>query len=279
MDIRAEFHCHSIASDGLMSPSKIVQEANRLNLKSIALTDHDTTKGLDEAQKEADKLGVTFLPGIELSCDYKGATIHVLGFFKDDSYKNIELQSFLDNLHEKRVLRAKKIVENLHTFFDINIDYEKVLEKGNGVIARPHIAQTIIEAGYDYEWDYIFERFIGDSSPAYVPNEKLDVRDGIKLLKKFNALTVLAHPKLIKKVPISEILSFDFDGIEAIYFQNTKFETNEYISYALKNNKLITCGSDCHGGFENDTKHGYIGDMQIKEFYYNKFFEAYNLKK
>ena len=278
MDIRAEFHCHSTASDGLMTPSKVIQEAKRLNLKSIALTDHDTTRGLDEAEKEATKLGITFIPGIELSCDYKGATIHLLGYFKDDSYKNIELQNFLDNLDKKRIIRAKKIVDNLKTYFDIDIKYEKVLEKGNGIIARPHIAQTIIEAGYNYQWDYIFEHFIGDNSPAYVPNEKLDVRDGIKLLKKFNALVILAHPKLIKKAPVSEVLSFDLDGVEAIYFQNTKFETNEYISYALKNDMLITCGSDCHGGFENDTKHGYIGDMTIKEFYYNKFFKQYNKK-
>ncbi|MGL4451714.1 MAG: PHP domain-containing protein [Sarcina sp.] len=278
MDIRAEFHCHSTASDGLMTPSKIIQEAKRLNLESIALTDHDTTQGLQEAEKEANKLGINFIPGIELSCDYKGATIHILGFFKDNSYKNAELQNFLNNLHEKRILRAKKIVENLYTFFEIDIKYEKVLEKGNGIIARPHIAQTIIEAGYDYKWDYIFDHFIGDSSPAYVPNEKLHVKDGIKILKKFNALTVLAHPKLIKNGVGFEVLNFNFDGIEAVYFQNTKFETNEYISYALKNNMLITCGSDCHGGFKNDTKHGYIGDMKIKEFYYNKFLEAYNKK-
>ena len=275
MEIKAEFHCHSTASDGLMSPTKVIQEASRLNLKSIALTDHDTTKGLDEAQKEAKALNVKFIPGIELSCEYKGATIHLLGYFKDSSYKNEEFQVFLDNLHEKRIVRAKKIVENLKTCFNINIDYKKVLEKGKGVIARPHIAQVIIDAGYDYEWDYIFENFIGDSSPAYVPNEKLDVRDGIKLLKKFNALVVLAHPKLIKKAPVSEVLSFDLDGVEAIYFQNTKEENNNYTSYAMLHNMIITCGSDCHGSFKNDTKHGYIGDMSIKEYYYNKFMNLY----
>ncbi|MGL4761835.1 MAG: PHP domain-containing protein [Sarcina sp.] len=278
MDVKSEFHCHSTASDGLMSPTKVIQEAKRLNLESIALTDHDTTKGLAEASIEAELLGIKFIPGIELSCDYKGATIHLLGFFKDSSYTNQAFQDFLENLHNKRIIRAKKIVENLKIFFDIDINYKKVLEKGKGVIARPHIAQTIIDAGYDYEWNYIFENFIGDSSPAFVPNEKLDIRDGIKLLKKFNALTVLAHPKLIKKVPIEEILSFDLDGVEAIYFQNTNEENNNYTSYAMKHNMIITCGSDCHGCFENDTKHGYIGDMQIKEYYYKKFFDLYNKK-
>ncbi|WP_297439056.1 PHP domain-containing protein, partial [uncultured Clostridium sp.] len=263
MNIKAEFHCHSIASDGKMTPSEVIQIAKKLNLESIALTDHDTTEGLEEAYLEAKKLGVNFIPGIELSCDYKGATIHLLGYFKDDSYKEKELQDFLKNLKVRRVERAEKIVENLEKYFNIKIDYKKVLEKGKGVIARPHIAKTIIEAGYNYEWDQIFEEFIGDDSPAYVPNEKLDVADGVKLLKKFNALVVLAHPKLIKKVPVEEVLSFGVDGIEAIYFQNTNVENSEYSSLAMRLGLIITCGSDCHGDDKTDTKHGFIGDMSI----------------
>ena len=275
MNIKAEFHCHSIASDGKMTPSEVIQIAKKLNLESIALTDHDTTEGLEEAYLEAKKLGVNFIPGIELSCDYKGATIHLLGYFKDDSYKEKELQDFLKNLKVRRVERAEKIVENLEKYFNIKIDYKKVLEKGKGVIARPHIAKTIIEAGYNYEWDQIFEEFIGDDSPAYVPNEKLDVADGVKLLKKFNALVVLAHPKLIKKVPVEEVLSFGVDGIEAIYFQNTNVENSEYSSLAMRLELIITCGSDCHGDDKTDTKHGFIGDMSISSYYYDKFMDLY----
>lgn len=275
MNIHAEFHCHSTSSDGQMSPSKIIKIAKKLNLASIALTDHDTTKGLAEAEKMAKELNVNFIPGIELSCDYKNATIHLLGYFRDNSYKSLELQKFLENLENKRVERAKKIVSNLAEFFDIKIDYKKVLEKGKGVIARPHIAQTIIESGYNYDWEYIFDNFIGDDSKAYVQNEKLDVRDGITLLKKFNAVVILAHPKLIKKAPVEEVMNFNIDGIEAIYYQNTKDETNNFNSYAMKNNLLITCGSDCHGNSEEDIKHGFIGDMIISDFYYNKFMNLY----
>lgn len=278
MKVKAEFHCHSTASDGQMSPTQIILAAKKLNLESLALTDHDTTKGIEEAQKAAKKLGVKFIPGIELSCDYKDSSIHVLGYFKDDSYKSLEFQNFLANLKVKRIERAKKIVKNLDEFFNIKIDYLKVLEKGKGVIARPHIAQTIIEAGYNYEWDYIFDNFIGNDSKAYVPNEKLDVRDGIKLLKKFNAIVVLAHPKLIKKVSAKEVLSFDFDGVEAIYFQNTNDENNFYTSFAMENKLIITCGSDCHGNNKNDTKHGFIGDMSISGYYYKKFMDLYEKK-
>ena len=275
MQIRAEFHCHSTASDGKMSPAEVIQIAKKENIKSIALTDHDTTKGIEEAYCEAKKLNIMFIPGIELSCDYKGATVHLLGYFKDDSYKNPEFQNFLSSLKENRITRAKTIVLNLKKYFNIDIDYKKVLDKGKGVVARPHIAQTIIDAGYNYSWDEIFEKFIGDDSAAYVPNQKLDVQEGIKLLKKYNALVVLAHPKLIKKAPVEEILNFDLDGVEAIYFQNTKEETNFYISYCMKYNLLITCGSDCHGLSKDDIKHGYIGDMNIPSYYYNKFIDIY----
>lgn len=277
MQIKCEFHCHSIASDGKLTPPEIIEIAKNKNLKLISLTDHDTTKGLKEASIAAKDLGIKFIPGIELSCDYKGSTIHLLGYFKDNSYTSKELQDFLQNLEDNRVQRAIQIVNNLKKYFNIQIDYKKVLENGKGVIARPHIAQTIIEAGYNYDFEYIFDKFIGDDSPAYVPNKKLDVRDGIKLLKKFNALVILAHPKLIKKVNVEEVLSFDINGVEAIYFQNTKQETNFFTTYAVKNNLLITCGSDCHGNSINeDKKHGQIGDMDINSIHLNKFLDLYN---
>lgn len=277
MQIKCEFHCHSIASDGKLTPTEIIEIAKNKNLKLISLTDHDTTKGLKEASIAAKDLGIKFIPGIELSCDYKGSTIHLLGYFKDNSYTSKELQDFLQNLEDNRVQRAIQIVNNLKKYFNIQIDYKKVLENGKGVIARPHIAQTIIEAGYNYDFEYIFDKFIGDDSPAYVPNKKLDVRDGIKLLKKFNALVILAHPKLIKKVNVEEVLSFDINGVEAIYFQNTKQETNFFTTYAVKNNLLITCGSDCHGNSINeDKKHGQIGDMDINSIHLNKFLDLYN---
>lgn len=275
MYIKAEFHCHSNASDGKLTPSEIVERAHKNGVKILALTDHDNTKGLEEAAIKADKLDIKFIPGIELSCEHKGSTVHVLGYFKDDSYKSKELQDFLMKLKESRITRAKKIVENLKEFFNIELDYKKVLEKGNGVVARPHIALSILEAGYDYDWEYIFDNFIGNNSPAYVPNYKISVEDGINLLKKYNALTVLAHPKLIKRWPVEDILAFPFDGVEAVYFQNFKHETEYFLSYARRHNLLVTCGSDFHGAHEKDEKHGDIGAMTIDEYDLDKFMKAY----
>ncbi len=267
-------HCHSKASDGVLCPRDIVLNAKEKNLELLCLTDHDTTEGLKEASKTSKEINLNFIPGIELSCNYKGSSIHILGYFKDESYKDSEFQNFLKNIKESRIERAKKIVSNLQKYFNISIDYKKVLELGKGIVARPHIAKTIIDAGYNYTIDEIFEKFLNDSSPAYVANKIIPVDFGIELLKKHNALVFLAHPKLIKKHLIKEVLTFPFDGIEAIYAQNFKSETDEFISYARYNNLLISCGSDFHGF--KDKKHGILGSMSINEDDFKKFLNAYN---
>lgn len=279
MYINAEFHCHSTASDGTSSPSEVIKCAKAKNLSLIALTDHDTTEGIDEASEMAKKLSVNFIPGIELSCEHKGSTVHILGFFKGNYYKEKEFQDFLISLKESRINRAKEIVNKLDSYFNIKINYKDVLKKGKGVVARPHIAQCILDAGYDYSLDYIFDNFIGNDSPAYVANKKITVSDGIKLLRKYNALVFLAHPKLIKKISFKEICQFDFDGLESIYFQNNKTENDFYLSHCRKNNLLSTCGSDFHGNLPGDTRHGTIGIMSLDEFDFNNFLEKYNLLK
>ncbi len=267
-------HCHSTASDGILSPRDIILNGKNKNLQLLCLTDHDTTSGLDEAFKTAKEVNLNFIPGIELSCNYKGSSIHILGFFKEDSYKNLELQTFLKDLKESRIERAKKIVYNLEKYFNISIDYKKVLSIRKGVVARPHIAKAIIDAGYNYTIDEIFEKFLNDLSPAYVPNKIIPINVGIDLLKKYNALVFLAHPKLIKQHLIKDILTFPFDGIEAIYSQNFKRETDEFISYARYNNLLISCGSDFHGF--NDKKHGILGSMDINKTDFENFLDAYS---
>ena len=118
--------------------------------------------------------------------------------------------------------------------------------------------------GYDYDHEYIFKNFIGNNCPAYVPSTKLNTRDGIKLLKEFKALAFLAHPILVKKTPIEELIRLGFDGIEAIYYRNTESDTINLLSLAQEKNLFISCGSDCHG-IPNDKSHGNVGDVNIPE--------------
>ena len=261
---KCDLHNHSICSDGRFKPKEIIEMAKDRNLDYISLTDHDTLSGIDEAILEAKKLNINFIPGIELSTEYNGESIHVLGFFNKENYNNPKLNKILEEFKEKRIARAYKLVDNLKKFHNIELDINKVLSNGKDTIARPHIAKAIIDAGYPYDHEYIFKNFIGNNCPAYVPSTKLSTIEGIKLLKEFNALVFLAHPILVKKTSINDLIKLGFDGIEAIYFRNTESDTIKLINLAKENNLYISCGSDCHG-IPNDKSHGNVGDVIIPQ--------------
>lgn len=265
-----DLHTHSTASDGTSSPAEVVKRAKAANVKYLALTDHDTVSGIEEALDAAKGLEITFIPGIELSTYFNKESVHVLGFFKGHGYKDTELIDFLNSIKRKRIERAEKIVENLAKFHDIHITLESIMKNGKDTIARPHIAKAIIDAGYNYDKEYIFEHFIGNDCPAYIPSVQIDTKEGVKLLKKHGAVVVLAHPVLLKKSSFQDVLALGFDGLEGIYPMNSEEDTEKFLSYAKKHNLITSCGSDSHGG-EDDLKHGSLGSMEMDEEWLTKF--------
>ncbi|MNM87692.1 hypothetical protein D3C81_998810 [compost metagenome] len=273
--VKVDLHTHSKASDGRLSPRDLVKRAKENGSTLMALTDHDTTAGLEEAIAASKEFSIDFIPGIELSTIHNNESIHMLGFFRDDSYKSKELQDFLFDLKEHRRTRGEKIVNNLKTYFNIEISYEDVLKRGKGVIARPHIAEAIIDNGYPYTKAEIFDKFISKDSPAYVENKQVSVEEGIALLKKYNALVFLAHPILIRKTPIKDFLSFNFDGLEAIYFQNKKNDTKRLLKLCREKNLLVSAGGDFHGDLAGDDRHGDLGITEIPEELLERFLSAY----
>ena len=268
--IICDLHTHSTASDGTSSPTEVVKRANAANVKYLALTDHDTVSGIEEALDAAKGLEITFIPGIELSTYFNKESVHVLGFFKGHGYKDTELIDFLNSIKRKRIERAEKIVENLAKFHDIHITLESIMKNGKDTIARPHIAKAIIDAGYNYDKEYIFEHFIGNDCPAYIPSVQIDTKEGVKLLKKHGAVVVLAHPVLLKKSSFQDVLALGFDGLEGIYPMNSEEDTKKFLSYAKEHNLITSCGSDSHGG-EDDLKHGSLGSMEMDEEWLTKF--------
>ena len=271
MYAKGDFHIHTYASDGKLSPKELISIAKMSNMDIISITDHDNTNSIKEGLKEAENSNIKLIPGIELSTIYNKESIHVLGYFKNDKYKQLEFQNELSLIVSHREIRAKEIVLKLHEFFNINLDFEKIRKDSKGVLARPHIAKAIIEAGYPYDWEYIFNNLINKKSPAYVSNKRVTLEDGIKLLKSYSALVVLAHPVLIKNSSIDELIKFDFDGIEAIYPLNTLEDTKRYIKLAEENNKFITAGSDFHGLGSADSTHGSIGEVYLQGDYLKSF--------
>jgi len=275
--LKMDFHVHTTSSDGVLSPTEVIQRAHRNNVKYLAITDHDTVLGLDEAIYESLKCDVTLIPGIELSTQHKNRSVHILGFFKDNDFKNEELSKELNKIKNHRVIRAKKIIHKLKEEFNIEISFEKILKDSKDTIARPHIAREIVNCGYPYTIDEIFNKFIGNGCKAYVPTLKLSTSDGLKLLKKYNALVFLAHPKLILNSNINELLCMNFDGLESIYYQNTPEENQMFLDLANRNNLLTSCGSDFHGNLETDTRHGDIGSVDLPYEYSSKLLSALNI--
>lgn len=263
---KGDFHLHTKSSDGKLSPKELVNLAKKEGVDIIAVTDHDTISGLDEAIIEGETIGVKVISGIELSTLYENKSVHILGYFKSREQIDSNFKNYLKELNEYRIYRGEKIIKNLDSLFSIKLDYKSILEKAHGIIARPHIAKAIVDAGYDYSWDYIFENLIGDNSPAYVPNKKLTAEDGIKLLQSVGALTILAHPIFIQNIELDELLQFPFHGIEAIYPANTTEDTEKFIAYAKKYNKIISAGSDFHGITKDDSKHAStVGEVFLDE--------------
>ena len=138
------------------------------------------------------------------------------------------------------------------------------------------LAKAIIDAGYDYSKQYIFDNFIGNHCPAYIPANKLSTEEGIKLLRTYNAFVVLAHPVLLKKFHVTELLHLGFDGIEGIYGLNTEEQTEEFLRIVDENNIVTSCGSDSHGYEGDDQKHGILGSQKMPKERLEKFLNGLN---
>jgi predicted metal-dependent phosphoesterase TrpH len=275
--LKADFHIHTTSSDGTLSPTEIIQRAHKNNVKYLAITDHDTLTGLNEAIEESLKYDITLIPGIELSTQHNNESVHILGFFKDANFMNEELIEELLKIKNHRIIRAESITHKLKQEFNIEINFQKILNDANDTVARPHIAREIINCGYPYTQDEIFDNFIGKNCKAYVPTLKLSTNDGIKLLKKYNALVFLAHPKLIFNSNMDEFINMNFDGFESIYYQNTEAETQYFLKLAKEHNLLVSCGSDFHGNLKTDGRHGDIGSMELPYEYLSKLLYALNV--
>jgi len=275
--MKADLHMHSTLSDGRLTSFEVIKKAKKKNVDIISITDHDICGFVEENKALAKKVGIGYIPGIELSTVHNNRSVHVLGYFADDSYKSVEMISYYKEIKLAREDRAKKFISNLKEFYDIEITYEEVLNNSNGVVARPHIAKTIVSHYPEYSFDDVFNNFIGDDSKAYVPTCELTVKEGIDLLRRNNCVVVLAHPTLLKPNSKDFVLAQDFDGFEAVYLRNKPGEEKEFRSIANDRGLIITGGSDYHG-ITKDTKHAEIGDIYIKDNDLSNFLNKYNTK-
>src|SRR5688572_16436351 len=246
-----DLHTHSDRSDGTLPPAEVMVLAAQRDLAGVALTDHDTFDGLEEAAAAASGLGLDFVPGVEFSAEYDGASLHILGYWVDPDDPAIEAE--LLRLTATRLRRGEMIVEKLRELgFDIRV--ERVLElAGGGAIARPHIAEAMVEAGIVADEKEAFDRYIADDGAAYVPKHALQPMDALRLIGEAGGVCVLAHPGMwrgndsVADELIEEMAAAGMVGVEVRHPDHDEEMRSKYSALAERLGLVATAASDCHG--------------------------------
>ncbi len=252
-----DLHVHSTFSDGSMSPTELVQYAHRLGLSAIAITDHDTIEGNEEAMMVGNQLGVEVVSGIELSIKHGDSSVHLLGYL----FRPLD-QMMLFTLHRlqaARLERNKVILANL-TRLGVEIEMQE-LEKisCHGQSGRPHIAQLLMQKGVVKNMDEAFDRYLARGGLAYAPRVVLQADEAILMIKNAGGLAVLAHPQQLEKSgkdvsgTIGKLKSAGLDGVEVHYPTHSRQFKKKLQAIAKKLDLLTTGGSDYHGSIRPGT--------------------------
>ena len=245
-----DLHTHSVISDGTTRPADIAAEAARIGLEGFALTDHDTIEGWEEAREASERLGIEFLPGIEITTTHEHSSRHLLGYGIDRNFG--ELFAALDAVRQSRNTRARRMVDLLAK--DFSITWETVMADAATVsVGRPHIADALVNAGYYVDRSAAFNEILHPRSPYYVPTFALDTRDAIRLVRAAGGLPVLAHPAAQRqKTPVSvhtvsELSRAGLWGIELNHPENRADWLPNLREAATELGLEVTGSSDYHG--------------------------------
>ena len=194
MEKLTDLHTHSTASDGTFSPSEVAALAKEAGLASVALTDHDTTDGLDEFMEAGRSLGIETIPGIELAAGYKNTELHIVGLFVD--YKSSALKESMEFIVNERNERNKKMIKALSRI-GMEISLRELEENAGGnIITRAHYANVMVNRGYVKNKEEAFDRYISSGRPGYVKRETLTPKTCIEVIRKSGGIPVLAHATL-----------------------------------------------------------------------------------
>ncbi len=256
MSITVDLHLHTTASDGRLTPTELVELTAAKGLRTISVSDHDTTAGLVEAQQAVNRIpGMRLIPGIELSCDVPGGEVHMLGYFMD--VEDSGFQEMLAGFREGRLARGEGMVRKLAEF-GMEIEWERVLEiAGDASVGRPHIAQALVEKGYFPEPSEAFREYLGRNGKAYVERAKLTPPDAVKLLNDVGGVAVFAHPWFERRgnepepeqsliETVEELKAAGLHGME-VHYAMYDAATVDWLADVARAYDLIPCGgSDYH---------------------------------
>ncbi|MCL5291452.1 MAG: PHP domain-containing protein [Actinobacteria bacterium] len=257
-----DLHVHSRASDGTDTPAQVVHAASSLKLAAIAISDHDSVDGVDEAIAEGEIAGVEVVPAVEMSSEVGGRDIHFLGYFID--HKDDILLETLASLRQTRFERAKGIVDRLNNL-GVELEMADVLAvAGGGAVGRAHIARALYAKGKVTSLPEAFKKFLDRGRPAYLAKTVLSPGEIIAMIHRVAGLASLAHPGV--SVPdefIDMFISYGLNAIEAYHYEHTPAQVKHYIELAERKGVSITGGSDSHG--TNSTRGLTLGKVNVPD--------------
>ena len=256
MEAAIDLHVHSNFSDGTFSPEELVSLALKKGLAAFALTDHDTVDGIPRARQAAAGTPLTVIPGVELSSDYQGRDIHVLGLGLD--LQDTRFLGYLEQFRQARDARNAKMLSRLQEH-GVNISKEQMLAAFPGCVwTRAHFARYLRDHGYVRDMPEAFSRYIGDGAPCFVPKEQISPFEAVRRILENGAHPVLAHPLLYHFSPseletlTAKLCACGLQGLEAIYSTNRFSDESAMKQLAKRHGLHITGGSDFHGSNKPD---------------------------
>jgi len=256
-----DLHNHSTSSDGLLSPTELIELASRTGADAIALTDHDTTTGLAEAAEAARAAGIGFVPGVEVSVTWGETVLHVVGLQIDP--ESAELRQGLDSIRAGRLGRAKRIGDALARLgFENTFDAVLALAKDERMLSRTHFARHLVERGAVRDIQAAFDKYLAKGKPAYVSHRWAELENAVRWIRASGGTAVLAHPGRYDLKPMmrEEMLKqFKALGGAAIEVVTGSHRPEQYALWqreALEHGFLASRGADYHGPGESPCEPG-----------------------
>ncbi len=255
-----DLHIHTTYSDGTDTPLEVMEKAEKLKLRQIAITDHNCVRGAIEAAEMKDRFSFEFLTGCELSCDINGKEVHLLGYFNSDRRDFAPLEQAVNDNLEQRIRQHKEIISKLNSL-GFKISYRELEKEFPNIIRnRVHIARLMIQKGYAKTVAQVFDKYLKKGCPCYTPKKNIILQDGIDAIHACSGKAVIAHFYEYKQPDISGFLGKNIieslDGFEVYHPAHNALQRSSLLDFALRYKKLITGGSDYHGSVKPDVDIG-----------------------
>ncbi len=249
--MRADLHTHSNRSDGTGSPAQVVAEAAEAGLDVMALTDHDTAEGWDEAIETGERLGVRVLPGIEISTERDGASLHLLGFLLDPT--SPELAAEMRLARQSRETRAQRMVDLIAVDYPLTWDHVLDEVEPGSTIGRPHIADALVRAGVFTHRDEAFAQVLHARSKYHVHHYAPDLATAVRAVRAAGGVPVVAHGlaqrqrKQLDEALLEELVEAGLLGLEVRHRDHDEAAQRQLLAWTSKYDLIATGGSDYHG--------------------------------